>query len=74
MARATPWGEFEVLHKLEFTSIIRGYHAYMKEWSAVAGVKLSSAPDLRPEAASYDATAVGVYHADKLIGHVPWEL
>ena len=75
MARSTSsWREFQVLHKLEFDSVIRGYHAYMNEWSAVIGTKLSSAPDSRTEALAYDQTAVGVYHEDTLIGHVPWEL
>jgi len=70
MARTSlPWAEFQVLHTFEFASLMRGHHVYHEQWAAIRGTVLTSCPD--PEAANYDATAVGIYNSGSLVGHAP---
>ena len=69
-----PIKKFETLYKIEFTTILRGHHAYQNDWTSAVGSKLSTAPDERTEAKGYDQFSVGVYHLDTLVGHVPIEL
>ena len=81
MARIEATGDFKILYRIPFTSLIRGHHVYKSFWALQMGEKLVVRPDPREEALQYDKYAIGLYKYDKdvdgddgLVGHVPIEL
>ena len=61
----------ESLHCLEIQSYVRGYHAFMDDWTPVIGQTLL----LKQEPTnSKDKNAVAVYEEGCVVGHVPYNL
>ena len=79
MARADEVGEFRIMHRIKFQSLIRGHHVYKNVWSPYIGETLIAHPDNREEAQEYDKYAIGIYKknndgSEELVGHAPIEL
>ena len=75
MARALPVEEFELCYKVDFNTVIRGYH-YKKVWNGCCTGQLYCKHDTREEALENDKHAIGVYklNSSTLVGHLPTEL
>ena len=77
MARVEDYSDFVLCYKAELKSAVRGHHVYQPVWSSTVGENLSTAPDKREEALSYDEFAIGVFKDKKcslLVGHLPIEI
>ena len=62
---------FENLHCLEIQSFVRGYHAYIDNWTpAIGQTLLVKREPTNPK----DKNAVAVYEEDCIVGHVPYNL
>ena len=61
MARAEGYSDFVLRCNTELKSVVRGHHVYQSVWTFTVGENLSTTPDKREEALSYDEFAVGVY-------------
>ncbi len=59
------------LQVLEITSYVRGYHAYMEDWTPTIGESLQVKPE--PTNAK-DNKAVAVPKDNLVVGHVPYNL
>ena len=72
--------EFQMIYKLSFESVIRGYHVYKATWTPKADDELECQEDTRKEAKDYDGRAVGLFKSPNrgenktLVGHVPIEI
>ena len=72
--------EFQMIYKLSFESVIRGYHVYKATWTPKADDELECQEDTRKEAKDYDGHAVGLFKTPSrgenktLVGHVPIEI
>ena len=71
----------EMVYKIEFTCVIRGYDVYKTNWTPVLNEKLNCKKKTnnnnnnREEALSYDKHSVGVFKKDgTLVGYIPVEL
>ena len=76
MARALPVEEFELCYRVDFHTVIRGYHVYKKVWNGCCTEQLYCKHDTREEALENDKRAIGVYklNSSALVGHLPTEL
>ena len=59
------------LDVLEFQSYVRGYHAYMENWTPIIGQALQLK---REPTNGHDVHAVAVYFEDQIVGHIPYNL
>ena len=64
MARALPV-EFKMNFKVEYETVIRGYHVYKCVWTPVMDEKLEGNKDTRVEAKEHDENAIGLYRITK---------
>ena len=60
MVRAVPV-EFDMVYKIHFESIIRGYHVYSSIWTPELGETLECHEYLRRKAKEYDDHAIGLF-------------
>ena len=79
MARIEGYGTFQLLHRIEFRSVIRGHHVYKTIWTPIVNEKLFVRPDEREEALEYDKYSIGIFKKkedgkSELVGHAPQEL
>ena len=66
--------EFQMHFKVQFNSVVRGHHIYKDVWIPKIGEILEAKKDTREEVVANDKYAIGLYKADKLVGHIPIEI
>ena len=80
MARVQQTNEFNIMHRIKFKSLIRGYHVYKNKWTPYVREELRVQHDERGEALEYDKHSMGIYKnidtedSKELIGHAPIEI
>ena len=56
-----------IIKKFETESVIKGYHAYMNDWTPILGEKISTRPEPENEIDKY---AAAVTKDARVIGHL----
>ena len=59
-------------YKVDFNTVIRGYHVYKKVWNSCCTEQVYGKHDTREEALENDKHAIGVYklNSSTLVGHL----
>ena len=75
-ARQTTFYKYDMYYKIEFNSVITGYHVYKRCSTPIMGETVLARKDTREEALDYDKYAIGIFkeQEQKLVGHIPIEL